>query len=457
MSRRLRVILNKDFANTKLILLQTNHVELIEAITKAFAAELRLEDGANDSINSVYLSENILIDADNVDLLAHDDVLHVHTARHQHLLTQQPANTTQDELVMSAQELVNSTSELVFFDDTQGSAISLPEPAASSVSNSRALPTSNSSACLCPSDRVLYESDTWVTLNVGGTHFTTTRETLTKCTGSMLELMFSKINDNWTNAQDRKGAYLIDRSPQYFGPLLNFLRQGVLVLDKGVNPRGVLEEARFFGLHTIMGELEDAVDVSDNTIDRKLTRAEFVRILMNTQSSSELRCQGIDFSGVDLSYLDLRSINFKHSKMVSTNLTGCNLENCLFNLADLSNATLDYCQLGGTQMPRVKLDGASMKMCKFENSVDFANLEGADMRGANLEGSQLSKVNLRLSTLKEAQLKNCVLRETMLAGADLENCNLTGSDLQGANLRGANVVGTIFLDIVSPLHMVHLM
>ena len=39
---------------------------------------------------------------------------------------------------------------------------------------------------------------------------------------------------------DKSGAYLIDRSPEYFQPLLNYLRQGVLVLNDGINPKGIV-------------------------------------------------------------------------------------------------------------------------------------------------------------------------------------------------------------------------
>lgn len=39
---------------------------------------------------------------------------------------------------------------------------------------------------------------------------------------------------------DITGAYLIDRSPRYFEPILNYLRHGQLVLDKDINPEGTL-------------------------------------------------------------------------------------------------------------------------------------------------------------------------------------------------------------------------
>lgn len=38
--------------------------------------------------------------------------------------------------------------------------------------------------------------------------------------------------------QDKTGAYMIDRSPTYFEPLLNYLRHGELILDSNINPSG---------------------------------------------------------------------------------------------------------------------------------------------------------------------------------------------------------------------------
>ncbi|GFO35703.1 BTB/POZ domain-containing protein kctd9-like [Plakobranchus ocellatus] len=297
----------------------------------------------------------------------------------------------------------------------------------------------------------------WITLNVGGKVFTTTRGTLTRFDGdSMLARMFCKDKDiGWSSRVDGTGAYLIDRSPLYFEPILNYLRHGKLILDKNVNPEGVLEEAKFFGLTSLIETLEEIIDREQQPDDNTpITRRDLVLRLLSTPTNQELRCQGMNFTGANLSKLDLRFINFKYAILRRANLSGANLSFCNFERADLGKAVVDSANLLGVKMLCANLEGTSMRGCYFEDPAGSrANMEGALMKNVDLEGSHMAGVNLRVATLKNANLQNCDLRGAVLAGADLENCDLTGCDLQEANLRGANLKGATFELMLHPLHM----
>ncbi|XP_031834035.1 BTB/POZ domain-containing protein KCTD9 isoform X3 [Nomia melanderi] len=284
----------------------------------------------------------------------------------------------------------------------------------------------------------LNRNSEWITLNVGGKYFTTTRDTLTKKEPtSMLARMFSETTNNeqriLPSRQDHSGAFLIDRSPTYFEPLLNYLRLGQIILDANVNAAGVLAEARFYGV-------EGAIEILTAMVEEEeLQKSGF---------------QGVDFVGADLSKLDLRNINFKYAIMRGCSLAGANLSGCCFDRADLSYANLQGAQLVCVKMLCANLFAANLHSCNFEDPGGLpANMEGANLKGANLEGSNMAAVNLRVATLKNAILRNCDLRSAVLAGADLECCDLSGSDLQEANLRGANLKNTAFELMLTPLHM----
>ncbi|KAM7287794.1 BTB/POZ domain-containing protein KCTD9 [Ixodes scapularis] len=297
----------------------------------------------------------------------------------------------------------------------------------------------------------------WVLLNVGGKHFATTRSTLvSKEPRSMLGRLFGNgTSPAWGSARDSRGAYLVDRSPRHFEPLLNYLRHGQLVLDGGLSPQGVLEEAKFFGIESLVPVLEQIIQGERGPRDYSpLTRRDVVDALTTTSHLSELRFQGVNLSGADLSRLDLRHINFKWANLQGARLSGANLSYCCLERADLSLANLEGAQLVGAKMLCANMEGAILRSCNMEDPAgNSANLEGVNLKNANLEGSQMAGVNLRVATLKNANLQNCHLRQAILAGADLENCDLSGSDLHEANLRGANLKDATMELMLTPLHM----
>nr|XP_055222612.1 uncharacterized protein LOC101147449 [Gorilla gorilla gorilla] len=71
----------------------------------------------------------------------------------------------------------------------------------------------------------------WVRLYSGGTSFLTTRQTLCQDPKSFLYRL-SQADPDPDSDKDETGTYLIDRDPIYFGPVLNYLRHGKLVINK---------------------------------------------------------------------------------------------------------------------------------------------------------------------------------------------------------------------------------
>eukprot|EP00026_Physarum_polycephalum_P012156 Phypoly_transcript_12434.p1 GENE.Phypoly_transcript_12434~~Phypoly_transcript_12434.p1 ORF type:complete len:324 (+),score=53.03 Phypoly_transcript_12434:105-1076(+) len=67
-----------------------------------------------------------------------------------------------------------------------------------------------------------------ITLDVGGQHFTTTKETLLSCQGSFFEAMLG--SGHWKPDED--GVYFIDRSPTLFPIIMDFLRYGKINLER---------------------------------------------------------------------------------------------------------------------------------------------------------------------------------------------------------------------------------
>ncbi|KAJ6659005.1 hypothetical protein lerEdw1_019642 [Lerista edwardsae] len=104
----------------------------------------------------------------------------------------------------------------------------------------------------------------WVRLNVGGTIFLTTKQTLCREQKSFLCRLC--LGEELQSDRDETGAYLIDRDPTYFGPILNFLRHGKLVLDKDMAEEGVLEEAEFYNIGSLIRLIRDRLEEKDYTV-----------------------------------------------------------------------------------------------------------------------------------------------------------------------------------------------
>lgn len=267
--------------------------------------------------------------------------------------------------------------------------------------------TLNQEKSLCTKMAQLESSNDWIRLNVGGRVFTTTLDTIAlKEPNSMLARMFkgfseeinSEANAKASNClapskRDQTGAFLIDRSPEYFEPLLGYLRHGNLILDKNLNPHGVLEEAKFYGLYSLIPELESCIvqeALLQNSIERSigavpLTRREVVRALIQTSTQQTLRFQGVNMSGADLSKLDLSNINFRYAILRGANLQGANLKRCCLERADISMANLEGINLVSCHMVCSNLEGSNMRGSNMDGQAmnEMTNLEGANLNASS--------------------------------------------------------------------------
>ena len=130
-----------------------------------------------------------------------------------------------------------------------------------------------------------------IKLNVGGQHFTTSLQTLTKDTGSMLHAMFSGRFDT---KPGEDGSYFIDRDGTHFRYILNYLRTGRLLLPKDELIREeLLEEAEFYQIHGILEELRHPPNqpFKDSTI----LSTEHKQVFVNDWLNEKLKSGQSDF------------------------------------------------------------------------------------------------------------------------------------------------------------------
>lgn len=74
----------------------------------------------------------------------------------------------------------------------------------------------------------------------------------------------------------RDGAYFIDRDPNYFRTVLNYLRCGQLVLDPSIPLEAIKLEANYFGLVSLEDEVSDRIRESEELAIERTVNDEFL-------------------------------------------------------------------------------------------------------------------------------------------------------------------------------------
>lgn len=224
--------------------------------------------------------------------------------------------------------------------------------------------------------------------------------------------------------KDDQGAYILDRDPTYAAPILEYLKHGRLLMYDTLSPLGVIQEAKFFGVDSLIPEIERRTQGFRAPLDRMgVIRA------LNSVLNARVSFQDEDLTGADLSLLDLRRVDFR----------GANLTMCKFEGANLSQSDFEGAQLYGAKMIKANLEGADLRSCKVGDpdgpAAWNADLRWANLKDAVMDGSVLFGVNFRDATLRDASLRNCDLRRAELGNVDILGCKLDGSNLRGVDLR----------------------
>ena len=95
-----------------------------------------------------------------------------------------------------------------------------------------------------------------ISLNVGGTLYTTSRSTLSRYPDSMLGAMFGG-NLPLENSKDSQGNYFIDRDGELFRYILNFLRVSKLVLPNN------FQDIEAFQMEVDFYQIQPLIDAYD--------------------------------------------------------------------------------------------------------------------------------------------------------------------------------------------------
>ena len=210
-----------------------------------------------------------------------------------------------------------------------------------------------------------------VTLNVGGSRYTTTLSTLTKYPDSMLGAMFSGRH---ALVQQEDGSYFIDRDGETFSHVLSYLRDSNIVLALVPTlPRELrmrLEyEARFYQLrelYAILGLMDLRKyhriratvtpinsktsyynQISMNTLDYEITSPTGKKQSANSRQSYYLD-EDIRVEGANVEWHQ-NTLSMKTVTFIRCNLANVSFKNCHFK----EPVTFEGCLMQGTKFQNV--------------------------------------------------------------------------------------------------------
>uniref|UniRef100_A0A0D3HE19 Potassium channel tetramerisation-type BTB domain-containing protein n=2 Tax=Oryza TaxID=4527 RepID=A0A0D3HE19_9ORYZ len=292
-----------------------------------------------------------------------------------------------------------------------------------------------------------------VLLNIGGSRYETTADTLTqRDPGSLLAAALSGAAAHGLPTTE-DGAVFVDRDGELFRHVLNWLRDGAVPALADAEYRQLLREAEYYRLPVyeqcllppwlcglidcISERIEDWDDKIGRSSEAELTRKDVIKCIQ----ADKVRFRGVNLSGLDLSKLDLSEVDFSCGCIEETKFSLANLHKAKFGEVQASRSSFNYanlreCEFVGANLQESTLDRANLQSANLQD-LRSAHLQSADLTGANLTGANLEGANLKGAKLSGSNLQGANLQRAYLREVDLRETQLTGAKLGGANLLGA--------------------
>eukprot|EP00058_Branchiostoma_floridae_P022231 XP_002607721.1 hypothetical protein BRAFLDRAFT_82832 [Branchiostoma floridae] len=156
----------------------------------------------------------------------------------------------------------------------------------------------------------------WVRLNVGGTMFETTRTTLARLNSQFLDRLLAE-DSGFSPPAD--GVYRIDRDPDVFRVLLNYARNGRLLLSPQVTSDMLSAAAEFYMLR--QGALEVIEGLSKETSSARVRGRRY-----KVPAEISIQCEGTDHHN-GLIFQNSRNYPYQYQRR-------CSIDKCTAKMFD---------------------------------------------------------------------------------------------------------------------------
>ena len=263
-----------------------------------------------------------------------------------------------------------------------------------------------------------------VTVNVGGTVYTTTLATLTRVEGSMLGALAEALSDD--------EVLFIDRDGPSFRYVLNYLRDP---FAKPLLPRDPTEldqlarETDFYGLPGLLSRPSTTEAAGgwdgESACMQVVTQAELSGYQIRSKVHATRPTTVFNYSSCrQFPCHDLRGCSLRYMDLTGWNLRGCNLAGVDATGANFAETDLRGCNLAGVD-------------------ASGADFNSAELGGANLAGVNASRARFGNANLSGVNLSGANLQEARLSGHrsdGLDYTNFTGANVRRARIRGSTEV-----------------